>query len=178
MYEGTDDFHGRIDAKYAKLEDSFWHMRDVWLLKPEHSPHFEAEFWLETDLTLDKIQDSFATPETMSFWSLPDFIKTLEKTGFSAIRHKLQWHSLLASPLLLCAMVLISATFTLRQSRKSGFVFVIAGGILTGFLLYFISDVVFALGLSEKIPVTLAAWAPSSIAMLLGLAMLLHLEDG
>ncbi|MBL95952.1 MAG: Lipopolysaccharide export system permease protein LptG [Alphaproteobacteria bacterium MarineAlpha3_Bin5] len=178
LYEGLDNFHGRIDARSATLEDNFWHMRDVWILKPEHPPHYENEYWLETDLTLDKIQDSFSTPETMSFWSLPKFIEALEKTGFSAVRHRLQWHSLLSSPLLMCAMVLISATFTLRQSNKRGAAFVTAGGILTGFLLYFFSDVVFALGLSEKIPPTLAAWAPSGIAMLLGLAMLLHLEDG
>ena len=59
-----------------------------------------------------------------------------------------------------------------------GTVFIIAGGVLTGFVLYFFSDVVFALGLSDSIPVTLAAWTPSGVATLLGLAMLLHLEDG
>ncbi|MCW8971457.1 MAG: LptF/LptG family permease, partial [Rhodospirillales bacterium] len=130
------------------------------------------------DLTINRIQDSFSPPETMSFWDLPAFIDTLENAGFSAIRHRLHLHSLLATPLLLCAMVLIAATFTLRQSRKGGTVYVVSGGVLTGFLLYFFSDVVFALGLSDSIPVVLAAWTPSGVSMLLGLAMLLHLEDG
>jgi len=49
---------------------------------------------------------------------------------------------------------------------------------LTGFVLYFFSDVVFALGLSDSIPVALAAWTPSGVATLLGLTTLLHLEDG
>ena len=43
----------------------------------------------------------------------------LERSGFSALRHRLYWHSLLAAPLLLCAMVLIAATFTLRQTRRA-----------------------------------------------------------
>ena len=52
--------------------------------------------------------------------------------------------------------------------------------MLTGFMLYFFSDLVFALGLSDSIPVTPStpAWTPSGVATLLGLAMLLHMEDG
>jgi len=103
---------------------------------------------------------------------------TLEKAGFSAVRHRLYWHSLMAAPFLMSAMVLIAATFTLRQARRGGVSFIIGGGVLTGFILYFFSDVVFALGLSDSIPVMLAAWTPSGVTTLLGLAMLLHLEDG
>ena len=178
LYKGSDQFVGRIDAESAKLEDGFWNMKNAWLNTPEESPKFKKQHWLETDLTLDKIQDSFAPPETMSFWALPGFIRTLEDAGFSAVRHRLHWHSLLAAPLLMCAMVLIAATFTLRQARRGGTSFVIGGGVLTGFVFYFFSDVVFALGLSDSIPVTLAAWTPSGVMTLLGLAMLLHLEDG
>jgi len=178
MYLGKDKFHSRIEANQAKLEDGFWHMNDVWIYEPDSRPQFESEYWLATDLTLGKIQDSFASPETMSFWSLPNFIATLEKAGFSAIRHRLYWHTLLATPFLMCAMVLIAATFTLRPSRRGATTFVISGGVLTGCLLYFFSDVVFALGLSDSIPITLAAWSPSGVATFLGLAMLLHMEDG
>ncbi|MHA1597360.1 MAG: LPS export ABC transporter permease LptG [Alphaproteobacteria bacterium] len=178
MYEGADKFIKRIDADSAELEDGFWHMRSVWLHVPDQPSRFDKEFWLETDLTLGSIQDNFAPPETMSFWDLPGFIDTLDAAGFSALRHRLHLHSLLASPLLMCAMVLIAATFTLRHSRRGGTIYVVSGGVLTGFLLYFFSDVVFALGLSDSIPVILAAWTPSGVTTLLGLAMLLHLEDG
>ena len=178
MYEGTDRFSGRIDAEFASLEDGFWHLTNAWRTAPETAPVFEKEYWLETDLTLSKIQDSFAPPETMSFWALPAFIKTLENAGFSAVRHRLHWHALLAAPLLACAMVLIAATFTLRHARRGGATVVFTIGVLAGFVLYFFSDLVFALGLSDSIPVTPAAWTPSGVMSLLGLATLLHLEDG
>ncbi len=178
LFQGQDTFIGRIDAERAVLGDGFWRMENAWVNSPEAPPEHVSEYWLETDLTLTKIQDNFAAPETMSFWKLPEFIKTLEEAGFSAIRHRLQWHALLATPLLMCAMVLIAATFTLRHARRGATTFVITAGVFTGFILYFFSDVVFALGLSDSIPVTLAAWAPSGVASMLGLAMLLHLEDG
>lgn len=177
-YKDAEQFSGRIDAEFARLEDGFWHITNAWVHIPNEQPRFEKDYWLATDLTLNRIQDSFAPPETMSFWALPDFIETLEKAGFSAIRHKLYWHSLLASPFLMCAMVLIAATFTLRHARQGGGIYIIAGGVLTGFIFYFFSDIVFALGLSDSIPVILAAWTPSGVATLLGLATLLHLEDG
>ena len=54
----------------------------------------------------------------------------------------------------------------------------VLAGLLTGFLLYFISDLVLALGLSGKLPPVLAAWTPAGIFTLLGVAGLFHLEDG
>ncbi len=177
-YRGTDKFVQRIEADSARLSDGFWHLKNAWVFAPEKPSIFNKEYLFETDLTLTKIQDSFAPPETLSFWDLPFFIKTLEDAGFSAIRHRLHWHSLLAAPLLLCAMILIAATFTLRQTTRGSMLPIITGGVLSGFLLYFFSDLVFALGLSDSVPVILAAWTPSGVSTLLGLAMLLHLEDG
>ena len=133
---------------------------------------------IETHLTPENIQDSFGPPETLSFWALPKFISVLEKAGFSALRHRLYWHTQLAVPLLLCAMVLLAATFSLRPARRGGAGISVVCGVATGFLLYFLSDVVSALGVSARVPVVLAAWAPAIVSCLLGTAMLFHLEDG
>lgn len=178
IYKDADVFSHRIEADRASLEEGFWHLYNVQIHIAEKPTEFSDELWFETDLTLNKIQDSFAPPETMSFWSLPGFIETMEKAGFSGKRHKLHWHSLLSSPFLLCAMILIAATFTLRHTRQGGTTYVVAGGMMTGFILYFFSDIAMALALSGSIPVLLAAWAPACICLLLGTAMILHLEDG
>ena len=136
------------------------------------------EIHLATTLTPRKIEESFASPDTMSFWDLPGFIELLEQSGFPAQRHRLHFNVLLARPFLLCAMVLVAATFSLRMQRRGGATLMIVGGVASGFLLYFVSDIVFALGLSTKIPVTLAAWTPTGVSLIFGTSMLLHLEDG
>jgi lipopolysaccharide export system permease protein len=114
----------------------------------------------------------------MSFWTLPGFISLLEQSGFSAQRHRLQFNILLARPFLFCAMVLVAATFSLRMQRRGGATLMIVGGVAAGFILYFVSNIVFALGLSAKLPVLLAAWTPTGISLIFGVSMLLHLEDG
>ena len=133
---------------------------------------------IPTDLTPVGIQESFASPETLSFWDLPGFVSELEAVGFSAREHRLYWHGLLALPLLLCAMLLIGTTATLRLVRHGGTGLLIAAGLATGFLFYILADVVFAIGLSGRLPAIFAAWIPAGVAVLLGLTTLLHLEDG
>jgi lipopolysaccharide export system permease protein len=177
-YEGKDRFVDRINAAAAELRDGYWLLRECWLMGPEQPSRFVAELRLPTDLTIAKIQNSFAPPETISFWELPEFIRTLEDAGFSALGHRLHLNILLAAPLLMCSMVLIAASFSLRHPRRGGAIYVIGAGVLTGFALHFFSDVIFAIGLSDRVPVTLAAWTPAVVAALLGMATLLHLEDG
>lgn len=178
IYEGTDRFVERVDAPRAQLEDGAWRLTDALITVPDQPPRTEAQIDLPTTLTQASIQESFASPESLSFWALPQFIATLEAAGFSATRHKLRWHAVLAGPLLLCAMVLIGATFSLRLTRRGGVALLGACGIATGFLLYFLSDVALALGEAGSLPPALAAWSPAMISGLLGLAMLFHLEDG
>ena len=64
------------------------------------------------------------------------------------------------------------------MQRRGGATMMIGGGVAAGFPLYFLSDVVFALGLSASIPMLLAAWTPTGISLVFGATLLLHLEDG
>jgi len=177
-YADEDRFVGRIDAPRAELRDGFWRLYDAWIAAPGKVAERVEEIDFPTDLTVDKIQESFAPPETISFWSLPSFIAVLERAGFSSQRHRLQFHKLLATPILFAAMILVAATFSLRPHRRGQVVLIILCGGLAGFLLYFLSSFVFALGLSAKIPVIMAGWTPAGVSLMLGIAMLMHLEDG
>jgi len=177
-FADEDRFLGRIDAARAELRRGYWRFYDAWQARPDSRATFAEELDLATELTPEKIQDSFAPPETISFWALPDFIELLEQAGFSGHRHRLQLHRLLATPVLFAAMILLAATFSLRPQRRGRIGLVIVSGILAGFLLYFLSNFVFAIGLSGAIPVVLAGWTPAGVTMMLGIAMLLHLEDG
>ncbi len=177
-FADQDRFIGRIDAARAVLMPGVWRIFDAWESSPGKRARFTERLEIPTDLTREKILDSFAPPETISFWNLPGFIALLENAGFSATRHKLQLHRLLATPLQFAAMVLLAASFSLRPQRRGRVGLVIFGGVFTGFLFYFLSNFVFALGLSAKIPVILSAWTPAGVTLMLGIAMLLHLEDG
>ena len=178
QYGKENRFESRIDAASAQLNEGHWLIKDAVLTSPGDPAKRFDSYELPTDLSMNQIQESFAPPETFSFWELPAFIKTLEDAGFSALKHQLYWHSLLTIPFLLAGMVLIAGVFSLRPPRQGKTGMLIALAIFTGFIIYFVSDIVAALGLSGRLSVILAAWAPVVVTTLLGFAVLLHLEDG
>lgn len=172
-----DRFLSRIDASSAVLRQGRWELNKARLTTASDPTASQSLTTLDTDLTWPQIENSFSAPETLTFWELPGFIAMLEGAGFSAMRHRLHYQSLLAGPALLCAMIMIAATFSLRAGRGGGGRLVIVG-VVTGFTFYILSDLISAMGLSGRLPVDLAAWAPAAICLLLGGSMLLHLEDG
>jgi len=177
-YDDNDRLLERLDAKRATLEPGYWRLTEVWLSAPGRGTERMAEMTLPTQITRERLNDNFAPPETIGFWQIPAYVEVLEVAGLPTERLKLQFNRLLAMPLLLSSMVVIAATFALRPPRRGGVTFIIAIGVVVGFILYFLSNFVFALGLSGKLPLILAAWTPTTVCLMLGVATLLHLEDG
>jgi len=177
--DANEHFVFGIEAVLGQLENGFFHLTDTRILRPGRPVENVPTYDLATQLTLAKIQDNFASPETISFWELPGFINFFESAGFSANRQKLYFQTLISSPLLLISMVLVAAVFSLKPDLRSGGILVrLIGGVVSGFVFYFFSKVVYALGLSATLPVILAAWTPATVTGLVGLAALFHLEDG
>jgi lipopolysaccharide export system permease protein len=171
-------FVRRIDATSATLGDGFWTLNDVTLSQPGMPSETVPSYRLQTDLGITQIQDSFASPQTTSFWELPRFIDTLEKAGFSAIRHKLHFYSMIATPFMLAGMILLGAIFSLRLPRRGGIPLLIVAGLLTGFIMNFATNLIYAFGMSGSLPIFLSATAPAAITLSVAVALLLHLEDG
>lgn len=169
----------RIEAFAAKLNKGFFEFKDVKVFKAGEPTKLLNSLQYKTTLDEERIKENFVAPEAISFWELPDTIHFYEKAGFSAQRHRLRYLSLVVSPFLLCAMVLVAAVFALRpNNRRGGVMLLIVGGISTGFVVYFLSQLVYAFGLNGYIPVILAVWTPTLIVALIGVSVLLHMEDG
>ncbi|PZP86013.1 MAG: LPS export ABC transporter permease LptG [Azospirillum brasilense] len=178
LYREGHGFVGRIDADKAVLAPGRWEVSNAILSRPGTTPEVLPQYVMPTQLTLSQIQDSFSAPETFSFWALPGFIDVLEKAGFSALRHRLHYFSLMAMPTLFAGMLLLAAVFTLRQPRRGRTGVLVVAGVASGFVFYFITNLIYAMGAAGTLPVVLAAWAPSLIVLMVASAALLHLEDG
>jgi len=178
LYQGLDHFAGRIDAASADLQPGRWHLANAWVSGADGRPQHHDSYDLVTELTPSQIQESFASPDTISFWELPRFIANAEGAGFSALRHRLYWYSLLALPLLFSAMVFMAASFSLRLARLGGVPQLVVAAVLSGFGVYFLGEMTRALGQSGILPTPLAALAPAAAATLLGMTLLFHEEDG
>ena len=171
-FDADGMLYARIDSPAARLTPGAWLLENAseWDPQPDGSYQLTASggrLNLPTTLTSDEILESFAPPETVSFWELGRFIAQMEESGFSGLRHRLFLQSELAKPALFAAMVLIGAAFALRPARfgQTGVMILLA--VLAGFALYFLKDFAELLGRRGDIPLMVAAWSPPVAAILL-----------
>ena len=176
--DAADHLLSRIEADSATLGHGNWRMKGARTITPDHLPVHVGAMALPTDLTASRVQESFQSPDTLSVWALPGFISLLERSGFSSVRHRLHFQSLLALPLLCGTMALVAAGFSMRQTRRGGVARMVGYGVAAGFSLFTISKVAEEFGQSGALPPVLAAWAPAAAGLMLAVALLLHLEDG
>lgn len=168
----------RIEAPTGHLDRSSWILDKASLVLPNELPTYIGRIDLPTDLTVKRVQESFASPDTLSVWALPGFVNLLDRSGFSSIRHRIHFQSLLALPVLCGTMCLVAAGFSMRPSRHGGVARMIGSGVAAGFLLFTVSKVAEQFGKSGVLPPVLAAWVPAIAGLCLAIALLLHLEDG
>jgi lipopolysaccharide export system permease protein len=171
-------FKERIEAREATLEDGYWLFKGVRRFSLDAPPVDQESLQLATTLTSAQVRSSFSTPETVSFWQLPAYIRSSESSGFATAGYRLQYHKLLAQPFLLAAMVMLAASVSLRFFRFGGVQKMVLSGVGAGFLLYVLSKVTEDLSKAELMHPIAAAWLPVTVGGLTGFLALLYQEDG
>jgi lipopolysaccharide export system permease protein len=177
-FDNSGHFQERIEAKSAALQEGYWLIGDARIYVPGKAPDLEQTYRLPTNLTLEQVRESFATPETVPFWQLPNYIELADRAGLLAAGYRLQYQQLLARPFLLAAMVLLAASVSLRFFRFGGVQKMILSGISAGFLLFVLSKITEDMSKSELLSPVAAAWIPVAIGSLTGFVALLYQEDG
>lgn len=168
----------RLDARQATLVRGAWALTDVVRLDAEGTRSNVATMSVKSGLRPEFVEEQFALPETIPLFELGEKIDAARSFGLSANAFAMQYHSLLALPMLLVAMTLIAATVSMRFARLGQSGSMILGGVLAGFLLYVVSVLVKAFGSSGFVPPVVAAWFPVVVAAFFGVTFLLHKEDG
>ncbi|MDB5520725.1 MAG: lptG, partial [Tardiphaga sp.] len=171
-------FQERIEAREATLEEGRWLFRDVRRYRLNAPPVDQPTLAIPTSLTPAQARNSFSTPETVSFWQLPSYIRSSESSGFATAGYRLQYQKLIAQPFLLVAMVMLAAAVSLRFFRMGGVQKMVLSGVGAGFLLYVLSKVTEDLSKAELMHPIAAAWLPVCVGGLSGFMALLYQEDG
>ena len=171
-------FKERIEAREATLEEGRWLFKSVRRYSLDQPPLDQDTFYVTTTLTPAQVRNSFSTPETVSFWQLPSYIRSSESSGFATAGYRLQYHKLIAQPFLLAAMVMLAAAVSLRFFRFGGVQKMVLSGVGAGFLLYVLSKVTEDLSKAELMHPIASAWLPVCVGGLTGFLALLYQEDG
>jgi lipopolysaccharide export system permease protein len=181
FFEVRDDslrFTRRIRATRAELRPGFWQLSDLVEAAPAQPPTAHASLAIPTSLDASELIDRLVTPASLSFWRLPGFIAEARAAGFAPTRYELKWQTLLAYPLMLAAMAILGAVFSLRLQRLGGLAQWGAAGAGLGLFLFFYSQLAGAFAITQAVPAIVAAWSAPIAGLCIGLALVAFLEDG
>ena len=172
------EFFERIDAATATLASGSWRLTQAVGGGPAQQSRTYATLDLPSTLSPDEAFDRLADPDSTPFWALPGQIDRIEQAGFSATAHRLKLQQLLATPLMLAAMSILAATFSLRLMRLGDMAKMIGAAVLLGFGFFFANQFAAAMGSAEVIPPIVAAWLPPILMGLSAFTLLFYTEDG
>lgn len=167
-----------LNADLATLGENTWILHNVTSNRAGQEPKIIKEMKIATRLRPEYVEERLSAPETIPFYKLPHKIIMARSFGFSTNKFDMQLQSLIALPALLVAMTLIAATVSLKFVRSGQSGMMILAGILCGFVLYVLTELVQAFGNAGSIPPIVAAWAPVIVAFFFSISFLLHKEDG
>jgi lipopolysaccharide export system permease protein len=176
--EDDDALNQRIDAESGVFIDNGILFKNAWISPAGGQIHQQDQYFLSTNIPYSRLHESNLSPDSLSFWQLPSYIHLLKRSGLDTRHYSMQWHSLLARAFWLAAMVVLAAMWTLRPVRQGGTYLLLAFGAGTGFILYFIRDITFAMGQAGTLPLILCAWLPVILSAVIGSVSLLYQEDG
>jgi lipopolysaccharide export system permease protein len=178
VYQPNGKFEERVQAASATLLPGAWKLQDAEITAPGEDPHKVGIYLLATDISSGDLSETFLTPDSVPFWALRRMREEAAVAGLDPNGLDLQFQTLLARPLMLVAMVLIAAAFSLRFFRFGGIGKMVGGGIAAGFVLYLLTKMVSDFGEAGILSASVAAWSPAVVGSMLGGLALLNQEDG
>lgn len=171
-------FTRRIDAAEAKVQRGRLVLSGVRAASPGSLAVRFDTMSMASTLNVTTALERLASPQAIPFWALPTAIYRTERAGFSATAYRLQFHQLLATPLMFAGMSILAAAFSLRLLRLGGLGALAGSGVALGFVFFFFSQLCSSLGRAGVVPPFVAAWTPPAMVLLAGFTLLFYTEDG
>lgn len=180
LYQFDESGHllKRYDVASINITDGSWLFSKPLLTESNDIQTTVPDFSITTKMTVKKIKRTFQSAGSISFLELPSFIKLIEKSGLSGTIHRIQFFKLLLMPFLFLSMALLGGVCAFSSIRGNTGALFILSGIASGFFSHFLHQIFYAMGESQNIPSFFSAFTPTCISVLIGLTLLMHLEEG
>ena len=150
-YDDKGAFSGRIDGKKARLNNGYWEMFEIQVTPKYGETTYQKYLNYKTNIKPEDISDSLSSPSSIPIWRLLTFINFLEELGYSAIDFKMHLYSLISLPFFISTLVLLAFCLVQGIKQNDRFSNIIVISLIIIFFLYFISNLLNALGSTSQI---------------------------
>lgn len=175
-------FVKRLDSKKITISNKNWILENTKILdgdnqiKEKNNNSYPSINFLSS-ININDLKEYFSNADTVSFLDILKNIEKLNQRGYSGDELKVKFHKYLSLPIYLFGMILLSTLFTIRLNKDYNTLMYLFFGLIVGFFLYFLNDLSIAIGVSNKLPLTIAIWSPVLVILFLSLINIIKLND-
>lgn len=168
----------RVEAPEAILENGRWVFPTAVVRNPDRPPETISGYSLPTDSTAAELRLKLASTEDMTFFEIVSLLR--DGVGDEGIRTAatMRLIKLLALPLVLSGALFIAFAFTAGYRRTSNYGPAVLYGVVLGFVVFVITEMSDRAGSTGVLDPAFAAIGPAFVAIVIGVTILLHKEDG
>lgn len=168
----------RVEAPAAILENGTWRFPEAVVRSTDQPPRRVVDYTLPSSLTKAELSLRMSSTEDMTIFE----IATLLQGGVAdpGIRNAalMRFLKLLALPMVLTGSLFIAFAFTAGYRRGSNYGPAVLYGVVLGFVVFVITEMADRGGTAGVLNPTFAAVGPAFVAIVIGVTVLLHKEDG
>ena len=183
MIFNLDENHNLVEKIYsnnADISKNDWILRDVVISDLNGGVSRKRSFTSHTissTYNYEKIMTLFRNFETMSFLDLITNYDRLQNTGYNKSHLDQNLNSMLSLPFFLFIMTALASILTLNTLRKSNNFNFIVVGLIACVGIYYFKDLSLALGQTNRISLSLAAWIPVAVIGLFSSIGILQINE-
>ena len=178
LFHLGDSSEDRVEAPEARLENGEWVFPTAIVRNPDEPARTVYDYRVPTDSSAAELGLKLASTEDMTFFELSQLLQ--EGVSDPSIRTTatMRLLKLLALPLVLTGSLFIAFAFTAGYRRGSNYGPAVLYGIVLGFVVFVITEMADRAGSTGVLDPTFAAVGPAFVAIVIGVTVLLHREDG
>ena len=168
----------RIEAPLALLEQGQWRLPNGIVRSIDKPPRAVENYILPTSSTASELTLKTSSTEDMTFFELAALLQ--QGVSDPSVRDAalMRFIKLLALPMVLTGSLFIAFAFTAGYRKGSTYGPAVLYGIVLGFVVFVITEMADRGGSSGVLDPTFAAVGPAFVAIVIGVTVLLHKEDG
>lgn len=168
----------RIEAPEAILENGTWLFPTATVRNPEKPARTIYNYSLPTNSTAAELRLKLSSTEDMTFFELANLLRAGVADPSIRVAGTMRLIKLLSLPLVLTGSLFIAFAFTAGYRRGSNYGPAVLYGVVLGFVVFVITEMADRAGSTGVLDPTFAAVGPAFVAIVIGVTVLLHKEDG
>ena len=173
----TSELRRVIKAESSQLTKLGWMLESATGWQKNGAKVTLGQVMLPTSLGSLDLQKSSLSPQALSIFQLPDFIKSLERAGIPATAHRMHLYHLLSFPLMMMGITMLAARVTLTNSLRSSGSSLFVRGVILATSIFMFTYFMQVMGASLRVPTFVAAWTPAFAVFLTGAIILARSDE-